>query len=634
MKPEMQNYNRIQILLGVFGVAILIGILFWNCIKLPFINPWGITGPLVQSQYNPSNNLVRFVSFISLPVVALLIMYWLQKMGYSVMSFTMRDRDSYNDRDMKIETQQQHLFVVFFLLFVLFSALLLPTYHANGPLDTFHEGETLGPAISYMNGLIPYKDYIIVHGVIQDPLRSVFAFKIFGKTIGAVRTLESITSMITLLMLGVFLLQFFRRNALYVFATFWILIMMHMTGFVDINKVWMIPILIAPRDITTMAFLLVLPFLQKLIRTELDAIKHKKFLGSVFFFAFIPIATFAYSIDRGFYMSTALVIMAFILYVCYFHKSSLRLPFIGSITAGILLGVVVLGAVLKWDFIDFFQFSFLIMPRYKELMDGFVYPVFDPKFLFVCVIIAFNLYWMFYKFLQEFHESKGKLWISLSEYIKKYLVEFILLLLSIFFFRSALGRSDWEHVAYSSYPAYLLFLAILFKYQFHWFFSRFIFQKAMIDILLAFMLLLSLVKTVQVLSTNVLSEKFPIQKSDEFFIPSNEKSTIQYLKDHLKTNENFVTMTSEASWYYFVNKPCPIRFPVIWFAMPPFYQKEVTEDMEKNHVKYVIYKNAHWANAIDGFPNEVRLPIIIKYIQEHYQPDQQLEDNEIWIRKE
>jgi hypothetical protein len=45
-------------------------------------------------------------------------------------------------------------------------------------------------------------------------------------------------------------------------------------------------------------------------------------------------------------------------------------------------------------------------------------------------------------------------------------------------------------------------------------------------------------------------------------------------------------MTSEGSWYYFIEKACPTRFPVVWFASTTFYQEEIVSDLKNNNVKY------------------------------------------------
>lgn len=127
---------------------------------------------------------------------------------------------------------------------------------------------------------------------------------------------------------------------------------------------------------------------------------------------------------------------------------------------------------------------------------------------------------------------------------------------------------------------------------------------------------------------------FPYRTEDSCFIPGNYKNTINFIKNTLKADENFYTMTSEAVWYYYINKPCPCRFPVVWFAVPKFYQEQITAQIDRNNVKYIIYRNQNWSNTIDGIQNEERFPIIIKYIEEHYHFYKNIDGNELWIRNQ
>jgi len=130
----------------------------------------------------------------------------------------------------------------------------------------------------------------------------------------------------------------------------------------------------------------------------------------------------------------------------------------------------------------------------------------------------------------------------------------------------------------------------------------------------------------------LLEKNFPYNKNDSDFIPDNYKNTITFIKNNLGENDNFFTMTSEAIWYYYINKPSPTKFPVVWFAMPYFYQEQVVRDLKNNNVKLLLYKNKHWANAIDGFTSQERLPIIDQYIRNNYSILKIIDENELWIK--
>jgi hypothetical protein len=96
----------------------------------------------------------------------------------------------------------------------------------------------------------------------------------------------------------------------------------------------------------------------------------------------------------------------------------------------------------------------------------------DVVYLAVCVLIAANTFWVAYKFMQELYLNDGKLRPAFRKFIEKYFIEFCLLLMSLFFYRSALGRSDWMHVGYSSPLTYILSMCILIKHYLYGFLQR------------------------------------------------------------------------------------------------------------------------------------------------------------------
>ncbi|MEW6189871.1 MAG: hypothetical protein AB1466_07200 [Actinomycetota bacterium] len=132
----------------------------------------------------------------------LLFMASLTKMRKFI--FDMKFAGYVEDAQMGSERKNKPIFhILFILLLVLFVSWSLNMTLGNYPLDTFHEGETLGPAIMWQNNKVPYKDIFFVHGVFEDPLRSVLAFNIFGKSIGASRVLTNYLIVFAYLLLGI-----------------------------------------------------------------------------------------------------------------------------------------------------------------------------------------------------------------------------------------------------------------------------------------------------------------------------------------------------------------------------------------------------------------------------------------------
>jgi len=619
----------------IFSLGIVLGLLLWNNITLPFHNPWGVTGNLTIIKFNPANNIVRFIVLIFFPALLLSIIYmcnvkkvkrfWIKKPAIVP--------DYYNtlsNLPNKARILYSSIIFIFLCFIILFTIILYYYTEITCVFDTFHEGETLGTGISYLAGKIPYKDFIFCHGVYQDPLRSAIAFSLFGKSIVSVRILEAITQIISLVLLFILIIKIFHKDWVLSFLSIIILYFSTVSFFIFLIFPLFPNSLAAinySRDITTYSFLIAITFIQKLIIQK--DVSTVKLCIVAFFFSFIPIAAFGYSIDRGLYLAAAYIIISLILYFFFYRRSTFRIYYLISSLSGILSALALLFMMLRGNFTEFIKFTFLVMPKYKELLDGGVYPIFEFKYMFICVLIAFNVYWMTYKFIQEYHQNNKQFTITISNFLKKYLIEFCLLLLSIFFYRSALGRIDWGHFIYSSPLTYLLTIYILFKHYMY----RFLSKKVIKYIVVGLVIVYSYSFTVVSYKLITTSETAPYKIEDSTLIPDNYKATISYLKNNLGSDENFFTMTSEACWYYFIGKACPTRFPVVWFAAPYFYQEEIIKDLQKNNVKFILYKNDMWSNAVDGFDNETRFPIIMNYIKQNYIFHKKIDDNEIWINK-
>ncbi|GBE36536.1 hypothetical protein BMS3Bbin07_00683 [bacterium BMS3Bbin07] len=623
---KRKSVIKYSVLFVLFFAGIAIGLLLWNRIELPFQNPWGVKGKLTEIQYNPSNDVVRFAVFLLSPLLLLFIAYLLGRRKLNDIIFA----ESSSPAGGSLHNFRPPLKALLSILLIVFSiivALNIPTFHASGKFDSFHEGETLGPAVSYMAGQTPYKDFIFLHGLYENPLRSVIAFRLFGKSIGSVRTLESIIKILTFVLLSIFMLQLYRGRHLYSFTAVTILALLHSSSMFHLLPL----VFIKARDITVFLFLITIVILQDIGKAQ--AFSVKKIFVAGFLFSFIPLASFSYSVDRGVFLFAAYLILFPVLYFLYFYKVNLRRYFLFSSFLGLLSAVFLVGFLLWGGLTDFFKYVFLTMPRYKGLMSGKVYPVFDKLFFSVSVIIAANTFWVAFKFMQELHLNNGRLRFSVRSFMEKYLVEFSMLIVSLFLFRSALGRSDWPHVAYSIPVTYILSIYIVIKHYSHKFLRGYVFTKTYTYLLAAVVAVIFSSGIYQIYRGDLIKENFPLGVKDSEIIPDNYKATISFLRNNLAPDESFFTMTAEASWYYFIDRPSPSRFPVIIFAIPYFYQNEVVKGLEKNNVKFVLYRNSHWASRFDGFSNEERLPVIAKYIRNYFTFYRKIDDNEIWIRK-
>jgi hypothetical protein len=626
---EKQNHTAINpfwffgIYITSFAIALLIS---EKIAVLPFSNPWHVTGILTQKEYNPANDIIKFITIITLPSLVLVASF-----------FLLKSKKELSTQEEKIARANSEGFSVlpaigkknlFLLSIIIVSivALNIPTYHSNGRhVDSFHEGESLGTAISYLAHKVPYKETIFLHGIFQDPLRSVIAFKLFHKSIGSARTLESLIKILSFILLFILLLKLFRQNYLYAYITFFILIF-GSNYFRDAPVL----LLILPRDVTTFLFIILFLSLRQILIDD-RTFSAVKFASIVFFFSFVPLASFSYSIDRGYYLTATFLLISPVM-LFFSAKKSLAKYFLLSSSLGLGSAAVLLFYLLHWNLYAFFEFVFLIMPKYKELMDGIEYNFHDIKFLFPVAVIALNAYWVTYRLLKEAFKGVN-ISSSFPKCLKAYVVEICLLVMSIFFFRSALGRSDADHVQYSSVISYMLLTYIFIKYYLHVFLQENKRREKVLIILTIISVSLSITAgCYRIYKHELIERNFPYNIDDSHFIPDNYKDTITFLKNNLGEKDTFFTMTSEAIWYYFINKPCPSKFPVVWFAMPYFYQEQTVRDLRDNNVKIILYKHKNGSNIMDGFTIQEGLPIVDSYIKKYYSFFKTIDGNKLWIR--
>lgn len=628
LKKQLTNPYVYVFLATYYGIW-----LWWEFIQLPFSNPAGIISYLPSIGYNPTNNIVRFVFAILFPPLACLLFWWLNNGGKKFFG---------SNRLRKIVAGM--LIAGSLLLCVGMGIVQNSTNPKNNPvgqesshaqIDSFHEGEALGPAVSYQDpNLKPYKDYVFVHGVFQDPGRAVLAFKVFGRSIGAVRAMATILTIITFMMVYALLLVLFKGNILKSsFGLSLFGLVLTPTATLPFIGKYIVGIQLPFRDITTIIILI-----SAIFAFRYAAKNHRLYTalasGVIGFMACI---NFANSMDRAIYGVFIalfwLVLMAFVSKQKMFTRTILP-----AFTLGGLLGIPVVGMALKWDFIDFIRFIKTIS-HYKEYLDGmpFTRPEVPISLLLIATSVGITILgaW-FLKVWQATKKSKRtfmdrvKLLRSpITNLINQHFVVILLFVTGVLFLRSAIGRADIGHFIYSIQWLYILGIFL---------FVRWLFDRKTATPLLIYLSILVFVITLgffmgSVKKIDLARDAFPINVSDDKFVRQDHLQTAQFLRDNLSGDENFVTLTSEASWYYLVNKPSPVQYPIVWFAFMPQQRQSLAASIQNNdNIKYIITNN-NWTSTFDYVPVNERLPEVFDILYKQYEPVQGFGQQTVWQRK-
>jgi hypothetical protein len=578
-------------------------------------------------KHNPNNNILRFAALIMLPSVMLCVAavfrsfrVFLNPAPQQLHEFP----DPSDDRGW----MRSLLFLALAGALLLVAGNFYPYHKESMFFDNFHEGEALGPAIDYLKGRIPYRDTIFVHGPFQDPLRAVLAFAVFGKSIASVRTLEDIVQILNLFLFCGAIYILFGKNIYYTVLSFGaLLIILFISPF-------HLSFMLVSRDIWLWLFIIVAALLNRLLKTihESPAQPSSAKIRVLFLlFGLIPMLALVHSVDRGFFLLATSLLSFLLLYVCYFHeidgKSILFHVF------GYAIGLLILGFSIRWAYSDFFLYNVVIMPKYKGFMDAYPYPFERTRYILPILFMAAMIYFLTLRLAKTMIFSKSGIIRRLKFFYINYFVEITLVMISVFYYRSPLGRADIVHVKYVSAPLFVAAVYILVK---HYLTPRlalprrinykFVGAGAMATIVLFMSLYVSEVNWKEFY-------RFPLGTPDEVVIPRKYRETAEFIRSEMGEHDSFFSMTNDASWYYLVDRPCPARFQIVWLAMPYFFQNEIIRDLEEKEVKYILYKNDGIWMSIDGFSNEKRLPILVKYIEDNYAFFKDINGNQIWTRK-
>lgn len=641
MQPEFNQHvqqRRFQLILtaAVFLAAFILGRFLAGRVALPFSNPEGIVGTLTVIQYNPLNNIVRFLLITLFPTAALAALFFIGRRKLASWLFPPPSQVSDEPR----AASWRPLAFPMLIITTVLLGLNARSYYSVGEFEPFEEGQPLSAGVSYLSGGIPYRDFLLMHGLYDEPLRVAVSFKLFGPSVGAMRTLQSINKLITFGFLAWFLVRLFRGNAAYVFFVLFVFFWLRPVDQFGVNRagITQLPsVLIVPRDMALFAFLGTLTFLADKIRRTDSADKRIFWIAAIW--SALPGLGYIHSIERGMYLFVAFVILMSACYFLFFRRGPAARPFLAGCAIGFSLPALLFTYLIRGAFAELIRFTALLGSNAVQLQFGNVYPVLDTPFILIGLMMAFSCFWIFRKFFMHWRSENG-IAAGLRAFMRNYFMESALLLISMLFYKNALGRTDWVHVGYVLPIPTILFLFIVIRHAFVPL-SQSLRVGRFSGLKTAFTALFWIsiaVQSVFVLNSvwrnGALSENFPLARDDSHYLPERWKPVVSFLRENLSPEESFYTLSDELSIYYFVGKASPVRFPLLDMVVKDEqYQQDIIADLEAHNVKYVYADTKSYYFAIDGFSNEVRAPLVFDYVRAHFQQHLDIDGQLIFVRK-
>ena len=582
-------------------LSVVVATLLWNHISIPYNPEKQILGDsYLKNLHNPLNDILRFIFFLSLPVLTLVFYYQLTEKNIFT-NFKKIIFFNYNNFNYSNEKKVINFFSYIILFFLLLEFFSLNFLGYNFDVDFFHEGMWLTASQNLKINQGYWSSSYIVRGLFGD-FYPYFLWNTFGvESVGVTRFFQLVIIFLNKLLLlmiarNISLIVNLKKEIQIIYFLFLSITFLSFQGYGS-------PIFLTRSFLLLLFILIFLKFLDN-YKSGLIYIPIIGFFSSVSFFWYI---------DIGFYIN----IFIFILFLFFLIKFELKNILVLSIS--IILGWLFFYLVIpKEEFSEFLNNSYLIFSTLNYI-HGLIFPTpfisLDARSTRALLIFLITALLITKAISKNIEEKEFIFFISL----------FFLILISCLYFNYGLSRSDSSHIKVAQGFIYIPFFSILFFYilkNLNFNVNKSVlnkFKKFKVGILLLIVVLIFIEKKYEDkkiinLPTSFNSIKELINFEDKNYLSKDYQEFIQYYADISKSDNCITIFTNEIAIYYFLKKPSCSKYFNMWTATPEEIQSEMIKDFKSNRPKFILYESEKDIFKI----SQERLLLVNAFILENY----------------
>lgn len=116
----------------------------------------------------------------------------------------------------------------------------------------------------------------------------------------------------------------------------------------------------------------------------------------------------------------------------------------------------------------------------------------------------------------------------------------------------------------------------------------------------------------------------PMRRMRDVLVPDAQAQTLTALKswldERLPPNEPFADFCNAGAAYYFVERPIATRYAYPAYAATPAMQAQFIADLDRTKPRYLLASQVLGAMHVDGVALERRLPLLAAYFKQNYEP--------------
>ena len=582
-------------------LSVVVATLLWNYISIPYNPEKQILGDsYLKNLHNPLNDILRFIFFLSLPVLTLAFYYQLKEKNIFT-NFKKIIFFNYNNFNYSNEKKVINFFSYIILFFLLLEFFSLNFLGYNFDVDFFHEGMWLTASQNLKINQGYWSSSYIVRGLFGD-FYPYFLWNTFGvESVGVTRFFQLVIIFLNKLLLlmiarNISLIVNLKKEIQIIYFLFLSITFLSFQGYGS-------PIFLTRSFLLLLFILIFLKFLDN----------YKSGLIYIPIIGFFSSASFFWYIDIGFYIN----IFIFILFLFFLIKFELKNILVLSIS--IILGWLFFYLVIpKEEFSEFLNNSYLIFSTLNYI-HGLIFPTpfisLDARSTRALLIFLITALLITKAISKNIEEKEFIFFISL----------FFLILISCLYFNYGLSRSDSSHIKVAQGFIYIPFFSILFFYilkNLNFNVNKSVlnkFKKFKVGILLLIVVLIFIEKKYEdkkiiYLTTSFNSIKELISLEDKNYLSKDYQEFIQYYADISKSDNCITIFTNEIAIYYFLKKPSCSKYFNMWTATPNEIQSKMIKDFKSNRPKFILYESEKDIFKI----SQERLLLVNAFILENY----------------
>jgi hypothetical protein len=652
--PQWRRDISFLLITGASGVICLACGWF---IDIPFRDSNGITSWVTENRYSKADEIFNYL-------LAVLIWPMLSLIGFQRLLWIGRGASQISD-DQRANAQtltesswNSSISVLLRIVWRMIGWVLIPVtlfvllnaQSIDGIIDFFHEGETLAPAHELTRGGVPFSDIYTQHGFGKNILVPKMAFALFGESVESLRRMEQIALGITALAVYALCCCLFRSRSLGAGICCFLL-----CGW----QFW-----VQSRNLFPTLVLLALSYW---IEEECRLEPRRQVSKRMLLYAGAGTAlSFWFSVDVGIFITAAAGI-----FVALFELYHRNYQFLGlvrvvsqllagaaAVHVAVMLVLLSNGALAPAIQNVFEQSAYQLtvwgLPHpsisllYSQLSESVslfrgIKTSEALPFYFSLMLIVSGLFYFLYQHGEKNLRFRIYHWKGI-----------LLLIVSVAFYRTALGRSSSAHLVNAT-PFLWIMLFFAFERSCTQALSRLRqFEYPGTRVLVHFVFLAAGIGYFWIVYQPVepwrvrwgaLASAFsqtPSQPTNPLVgritIPQSQAEQIgevvTFIHRHVAPNETIFDFSNNGAYYFFADRKNSTRFHQSAYIATDTMQREAISRLEAEKTPLVIFSTGTGWDAPDGVPNLRRQKLLAEYLTQKYAPAANIRGTVLLLRND